>query len=237
MSATLLAVAHGTADPAGQAEIRRLVELIRSQRPAIPVELGWLEHASPPAAEVLGRLTGPVVLVPLLLSTGFHVKVDIQRLVGDRPSTAVAGQLGPDPRLIEVVWQRLLPGRTPGTTVVLFGAGSADPEAFEQLTEAAAGLRGALAAAEGTEPMVHARFLTDPAGWPGGPPVRPDIANYLLAPGVFNDRLRATAELLAAGFTAPPLGAHPLIAELAWNRYDQAATVPGLGSSGPAVPG
>jgi sirohydrochlorin ferrochelatase len=237
MAATLLAVAHGTADPAGQAEIRRLVDLVRAHRPSTAVELGWLERASPSAADVLGRLTGPVVVLPVLLSTGYHVKVDIQRLADGRPRTAVAAQLGPDRRLVEVVRQRLLGGRTPGADVVLFGAGSSDPEAFEQLTEAAAGLRRALASTEGTEPAVHPRFLTDTDGWRDGLGRSSDVANYLLAPGAFNDRLHARAEELAAGFVAPPIGAHQLVAELIWDRYDRAVTEPGLDSPGPAPHG
>ena len=224
MPATLLAVAHGTADLAGVAEIERLVELVRAGRPAIPVELGWLERATPPAGPVLERLTGPVVVVPVLLSTGYHVKVDLRRLVGDRPDTAVAGQLGPDPRLAEVVRQRLAGGRTPGTDVVLFGAGSSDPEAFQQLTEVATELQHLLRLAErSAELTVQPRVLTDADGWRAGLRTGSDVASYLLAPGAFQDRLRGNAEQLAAGFAAPPIGAHPLVAELIWQRYDQAA--------------
>ena len=233
MAATLLAVAHGTADPAGLAEVGRLVELVRSGHQDVPVELGWLELAEPAAAEVLGRLVGPVVVLPLLLSTGYHVKVDIQRLGGDRPDTAIAGQLGPDPRIVEVLRQRLLPGRTPGAEVVLFGAGSADPEAARQLAEAAAELRRALAVSEGAEPAVHPRFLTDD-GWRDGLRAGSDVANYLLAPGFFDDRLRAYAERLAAGFVAAPIGAHPLLAELVWDRYQKAL---GLDSRSTTAPG
>lgn len=233
MPATLLAVAHGTADPAGLAEVGRLVELVRANRPDVPVELGWLELAEPAAAEVLGRLAGPVVVLPLLLSTGYHVKIDIRRLAGDRPQTAIADQLGPDPRIVEVVRRRLLAGRTPGAEVVLFGAGSADPEAGRQLAQAAAGLRQALAATEGAEPAVHVRFLTDD-GWRDGLRPGSDLANYLLAPGFFNDRLRDYAERLAAGFVAAPIGAHPLLAELVWDRYHQAL---GLDSRYSTTPG
>jgi sirohydrochlorin ferrochelatase len=222
MFPTLLAVAHGTADPAGLAEIQRLADLVRAQRPDTPVELGWLERADPPAEQLLGRLAGPVVIVPVLLSTGYHVKVDIARLAADRPHTTIAGQLGPDPRLIEVLRQRLQTGRHPGTDVVLFGAGSADPEAYQQLTEAAVGLRRALAATEDAEPVVQPRFLTDP-DWSDGLRPGSDVASYLLAPGFFSDRLRAWAESLPAGFVAAPIGAHPLVAELIWDRFDQAA--------------
>ena len=222
-TAALLAVAHGTADLAGLAEIHRLIELVRTARPDSTVELGWLERADPPAAAVLARLTGEVVIVPVLLSTGYHVKVDIARLAASRPRTAVAGQLGPDPRLVEVLRQRLLPGRHAGSDVVLYAAGSSDPAAYRQLAEAADGLRRALAASEGAESEVHPRFLTEPDGWPAGLRPGSDVANYLLAPGSFNERLRARAEQLSAGFVAPPIGAHPLVAELIWDRYDQAA--------------
>jgi sirohydrochlorin ferrochelatase len=228
--ATLLAVAHGTADPAGLAEIERLVELVRAERPTTPVELGWLERAEPSAEALLARLAGPVVVVPVLLSTGYHVKVDLRRLVGDRPATTVAGQLGPDPRLVEVVRQRLLGGRNPGSDVVLFAAGSADPEALHQLAQVAADLQRLLRPAEGSaELSVMPRFLTD-ADWRAGLRAGSDVASYLLAPGTFADRLRTYAEKLAAGFTAAPIGAHPLVAELIWHRYDQAAA--GLLASG-----
>jgi sirohydrochlorin ferrochelatase len=224
MPATLLAVAHGTADPAGVAEIERLVELVRAGRPATRVELGWLERADPTADTILERLTGPVVVVPVLLSTGYHVKVDIRRLVGDRPATAIASQLGPDQRLVEVVRQRLLGGRTPGADVVLFGAGSSDPEAFQQLAEVATELQQLLRLAErSAELTVQPRVLTDTDGWRAGLRTGSDVASYLLAPGAFQDRLRGNAEQLAAGFAAPPIGAHPLVAELIWQRYDQAA--------------
>ena len=221
-SPTLLAVAHGSADPAGLAEIRRLVDLVGAQRPDVPVELGWLERSEPPAGEVLARLADPVVVVPVLLSTGYHVKIDVTRLVADRPRTVIAGQLGPDPRLVEVVRQRLSTGRRPGADVVLFGAGSSDPDSYRQLTEAAVGLRRALAVTEDAEPDVQPRFLTDP-DWSDGLRPGADVASYLLAPGFFNDRVRAWAAQLPAGFVAPPIGAHPLVAELIWDRYDQAA--------------
>jgi sirohydrochlorin ferrochelatase len=222
MFPTLLAVAHGTADPAGVAEIQRLVDLVRAQRPATRVALGWLERAEPPAGEVLGRLSGAVVIVPVLLSSGYHLNVDIARLAAGRPQTAIAGRLGPDPRLVEVVRQRLQAGRRAGNDVVLFGAGSADPAAYRQLTEAAVGLRRALAATEDTEPVVQPRFLTDP-DWAIGLRAGSDVASYLLAPGFFADRLRARAEQLPAGFVAAPIGAHPLVAGLIWQRYDEAA--------------
>ena len=47
------------------------------------------------------------MVVPLLLSVGYHVKVDIARAVKSRPGSAAAAPLGPDPRLAKLLDQRL----------------------------------------------------------------------------------------------------------------------------------
>ncbi|MEO6504135.1 MAG: CbiX/SirB N-terminal domain-containing protein, partial [Jatrophihabitantaceae bacterium] len=73
----LIAVAHGTRDQAGVLEIQRLVELVRQARPDVRVRLCWLELAEPLLRNVLPDVSGPAVAVPLLLSTGYHVKTDI----------------------------------------------------------------------------------------------------------------------------------------------------------------
>jgi sirohydrochlorin ferrochelatase len=215
---TLLAVAHGTADPAGLAEVGRLEELMQLSRPTVPVELAWLERAAPSLPETLARLAGPVVVVPLLLSTGYHVKVDIQRTVRGRPETAVAGQLGPDRRITAVALERLLAGRPDtGQDVVLFSAGSSDPEAAEQLRTVAGELEGLLPAV-----TVYPRFLTDTEGWRRGVPPGSEVANYLLAPGYFNTLLQRRGAELGSAVVAAPIGAHPCVAAVAWDRYDQA---------------
>lgn len=213
----LLAVAHGTKYPNGVAEVRRLTNIVRTKRPGLRVELAWLERSEPLLADVLPTLDGPVAVVPLLLSTGFHVKVDITRAVGKRPNAAIAAQLGPDKRITKVVYERLLAVR--GTSledVVLFASGSSDPEAAEQLDTAANQLARAL------HVKVYPRFLTnrDPAS---GLPMGCHVANYLLAPGFFNDRLRSYAEdELMSAAVADPIGAHPLVAEVVLDRYDAA---------------
>lgn len=225
---TLLAVAHGTADPDGLAEIRRLINIVRTKRPGLPIELCWLERAEPSFSDTLAALPGPVVVVPVLLSTGYHVKIDITTVVGNRPATAIAAQLGPDPRITEVVRQRLRPGRRDedDVDVVLFATGSSDPEAGEQLRSVAAELEGLLRTDEGSARVrAHARTLTEPDGWADGISDQLDAANYLLAPGRFNDLLRTTALSIGAGFVAPPIGAHPLVAAVILDRYDEAAAL------------
>jgi sirohydrochlorin ferrochelatase len=223
---TLLAVAHGTADPDGLAEVRRLVNVVRTRRPELPVQLCWLERAAPLLPEALASLAGPVVVVPLLLSTGYHVKTDIAVAVAGRPRTAVARQLGPDRRITQVVYERLAAGREPEQAdVVLFSAGSSDPEAFEQLVAVAEQLEGMIRQAENSDrTRVYPSYLSTEDGWATDLPEDPDVANYLLAPGRFNDLLRRQAATgLNARSVAHPIGAHPLVARVICDRYDEAA--------------
>jgi len=225
---TLLAVAHGTGDPDGLASVRRLLTRVRTARPEIAVELAWLERAEPTLPFALAGLIGPVVLVPLLLSTGYHVKVDITAAVVDRPETAVARQLGPDDRIVRVLAERLAAARRAAgeegrlvedrdeCQVVLFGAGSTDPEAGEQLAAAADGLQQRIGM------RVHWRSLGQREAWGDGLPEDIEVANYLLAPGHFNDLLHQRGQQLGSAVVAAPLGEHPLLAELVWDRYDEA---------------
>ncbi len=218
---TLLAVAHGTADPNGLAEIRRLVMRVRTLRPDVSVQLAWLERAEPSLPEALSSLAGPVVVVPLLLSTGYHVKVDIASAVDSRPETVVARQLGPDDRITRVVLERLLVDRDEAVDVLLFGAGSSDPESFAQLTAVGLRLQQWLSDRENEPIRVLPRMLTDPE-WAQGVPEEVDVASYLLAPGHFNDQLRRHGIALGAEAVAAPIGAHPAVAAVVWDRYDEA---------------
>lgn len=223
---TLLAVAHGTADPNGLAEIRRLVMRVRTRRPDVPVELAWLERAEPSLPMALAALTGRVVVVPLLLSTGYHVKVDITSAVAERPETVVARQLGPDDRITRVVLQRLLVDRDEAVDVVLFGAGSSDPESFQQLSAVGLQLQQWLGDRQGEPIRVLPRMLTDRA-WEQGVPDEVDVASYLLAPGHFDDQLRRHGIALGAQAVAAPIGAHPAVAAVVWDRFDEAVAEPG----------
>ncbi len=121
MSATLLVAAHGTRSAAGIATIGRLVEAVRAARPGLTVEVGYLDVATPTLSEALDAVAGPVVVLPLLLSAGYHVLQDIPSLVAGRPGARVARHLGPDRLVLDAVHDRLVAARgavRPRTTLM-----------------------------------------------------------------------------------------------------------------------
>ncbi len=101
----LLVVAHGTASAAGSATTARLVAAIAAARPQTAVEVCFLDVAAPRLRDALDDR--PTVVVPLLLSTGYHVQTDIPQAVAGRAHIRVAAHLGPDPLLADALADRL----------------------------------------------------------------------------------------------------------------------------------
>ena len=69
---------------------------MRVADPSLEVRVGYLEHGPPTVADVA---TDGAVAVPLLLSAGYHVRVDLS---AQAPRVAVTAAVGPDPRLADV---------------------------------------------------------------------------------------------------------------------------------------
>ncbi|GGT32917.1 sirohydrochlorin chelatase [Streptomyces atratus] len=225
---TLLAVAHGTRDRAGVATYHALLDEIRTQRPGLTVRLAFLDLAPPTPAEVLADVHGPVVLVPLLLNTGYHIRVDLPAVRATAPQMDVrmAAALGPDPLLAAALGDRLTeagwsPTRSGSDAVVLTAAGSTDPAAGAD-TELMAGLlRQRLG-----RPVVPAYLCAStptPADAVGALRAaghrRVAVARYLMAPGHFALRAQRAGGCLVSA----PLGAHPDVARLVLKRFDEAS--------------
>lgn len=188
--------------------IEEIAEKVAALRPELDVTIGYLGHSSPRLAALP---TTDAVVVPVLLSSGFHVSADIPEAA---PEATVAAPIGPDPRIAAVVAERLRAAGWSGQTpVVLAAAGSSEADALDDVRTAAAQLSDLLGTA------VSAAFVT------GGEP-RLDrvgaaaIASYVLAPGVFADRIAGRP----VAIISEPIGADPLIAEVVLSRYDEAAT-------------
>jgi sirohydrochlorin ferrochelatase len=216
-SPVLVAVAHGSRDSAAQHAVGALAERVRGFAPAIDVRVAFLQHAEPSLAGALAAASGEVVVVPLLLSTGYHVMVDIHGAARDA-GARVSAPLGPDALLAEALIDRLADAGAPsGTPTVLAAAGSSDPGAAADVTGQARLLADRLgtpvpaAFAAAGHPTV-AQAVTDLHRSTGSPV---SVATYLLAPGQFHDQLRETA----ATWVSAPLGDHPAVARLVLDRF------------------
>src|SRR3954447_3089361 len=95
----LLVVAHGTASTTGSATTGRLVEGVRAARPGVHVDLCFLDVADPRLTAAPGAR--PPIAVPLLLSTGYHVRSDTRAALAPYPRVRAARHLGPHPLLVD----------------------------------------------------------------------------------------------------------------------------------------
>lgn len=196
----LLAVSHGTSDPVGAAAIAGLVAAVAARLPGVDVRAGFVDVQQPDAASALDRIDGPAVIVPLLLSVGFHVRNDVGGLLRTRADAVIAPPLGPDPRLAEVLAARIAEaGADPDAPVVLAVAGSRDPDSPAD-AEATAGL---LALRLG-RPVSAAYLAARDPRLPDALAMRPGavVATYLLAQGFFS---RVAQEQAGAHSLTAPL--------------------------------
>lgn len=196
---TLVAVSHGTSDPRGQGAVRRLVETVQDRLPYVAVRQAFVDVESPDLTAVLGRVQGPVTVVPLLLGAGFHVHVDIATAVEARVATGqpttVTSTLGPDPAITGLLLDRLRDIElSPDDAVVLAVAGSSDVRARLSADRAAAMIATSL----------RQRVRVGHLGGSGRPleqviaearakSARVVAASYLLAPGFFQSRLESSS--------------------------------------------
>jgi sirohydrochlorin ferrochelatase len=220
-SPTLLAVSHGSADPAATAAIKTLARQVSRLAPVLKVRVAFLSHAEPSLPGELAAAGRDTVIVPLLLSPGYHLSTDIAsaaRAAGAR----VAGPLGPDPLLTTALAARLAEAEVPaGTPVVLAAAGSADPAAAADVRSQAdllgelLGVQVLAAFAATGQPSVPAA-VSELRARTGG---KVAVASYLLAPGHFHDQL----SLAGADWVTEPLSGQPALAGLVIDRYRTAA--------------
>jgi len=235
----LVAVAHGSRDPRAAATVGELMAMVAERARqrglgAPDLRTAYLGHAPPSLPQVMSTIEAGrrVRVLPLLLTAAYHAKADIPRLLtrvaSDFPRLQVCygDTLGPHPRLLRALERRLAEEDPDGdrarTGVVLAAAGSSDPEANATIGRLAAqwqdragwlAVRPAYASAADPSPAATVTGLLR-AGAP-----RVVVATYLLAPGLFADRIRTSS--LAAGATAvsPALGACAEVADVLLDRF------------------
>ncbi|MER5611663.1 sirohydrochlorin chelatase [Streptomyces sp. NPDC002215] len=237
----LLVIAHGSRDPRHAATVHALTARVRSLRPGLRVETGFLDFNAPSVPRVLERLVAQgeqdVIALPLLLTRAFHAKSDIPTVLHEartrlpRLRVRQAEVLGPSPLLNSALERRLhetgiRPGDRSSTGLVLASAGSTDPEAIAVIAEIARELRHTGWCS------VRPAFAsaTSPAGFPRTEDAvralrdegarRVAVAPYVIAPGRLPDRIAAGAA--GADVLADVLGPAPELARLLLARYDEA---------------
>jgi sirohydrochlorin ferrochelatase len=201
----LVAVAHGTSSAAGRSAIGSLVAAVALRRPDLTVRAAFVDVQPPDPTAVLSSLRDdvPARLVPLLLSAGHHVYVDLAEAAAAVPGTTVAPALGPDDRLADLLRDRLEEvGLRDDDVVVLGAAGSSQPSAVadcERVAAAPGRLLGRPVVA-GYLSAVEPR-LADAVAAQRVPGRRVVVATYLLAPGFFAH----LADRSGADVVTPPL--------------------------------
>ncbi|MDH6237517.1 CbiX/SirB N-terminal domain-containing protein [Cryobacterium sp. CG_9.6] len=231
----LAGFAHGTSSDEGRAATVELMRAVADAHPALDVRLGYVDVQQPDAPAVLGAVEPgrPVVVVPLLLSAGYHVYVDLTEAVQAETDrhTILTGALGPDDRLTDLLKLRLLAaGLTDDDTIVLAVAGSSDDRAVADCHVVGSQLAqllgrevsvGFLSAAHPRLPEAVA------AAREAHPGSRIMVSSYLLAPGYFQSLVEAagadavTQPLLLATGPAPEQ-----LVNVVASRYFDALVVP-----------
>jgi sirohydrochlorin ferrochelatase len=219
---TLLAVAHGSRQDAASQTIAVLARQVSRLAPVLRVRTAFLQHAEPTLTAEL-KAAGPnTVIVPLLLSVGYHLAIDLTA-AASAAGARLASPLGPDPLLVTALAGRLAEAGVPdGTPVVLAAAGSSEPAAADDVRQQAEllaerlGVPVTAAFATGASPRIKEAVTSI------GQPVA--VASYLLAPGHFSDQLRQSG----ARWVTAPLGGHPALAGVVIDRYRTAVKSPAL---------
>jgi sirohydrochlorin ferrochelatase len=227
---SLVALTHGSLHPRGARTVEAVLHRVRHRLPGVQVRPAYvgpthLVAGRPSLADALVEAIGPVVIVPLLLSPASSAAATAADRVADG-THVVAGSLGPDRLLAEVMRHRLrLGGVRPGQPVVVAAAGSPDASASGDTVRTAGLLSelwgGPVRAAHltGCGPRlseVAAEFRAD-----GLAP--PAVAPYLIADGHHYRKAREDARSLGLGTVVEPLGDHPMVAEAVVRRYRAAA--------------
>lgn len=214
----LLIAAHGTKSASGAATARAVAVAVAATRPDLAVSLCFLDVLEPSLQSALDDIDGAVVVVPMVLSAGYHVLSDIPSIVAGHDGVCVARHLGPEPALADVLAERLADarlGRRPASTA-LVAIGSSRAEAQAEVRTMARLLSERVGRKVTVIPRTEDLAATLAAMLP---PV--EIAPYLLVEGSFLSAIQETVS--GMHWSAGPIGAHPALVKLVLARYTEIA--------------
>ena len=200
--------AHGSRDPRAARATEALTRAVADRHPAWDVRASYLDHAGPRPREVLATFAEAghrrAVLVPLLLTSAYHGRVDVPGEItaarAEHPALAVeqADVLGPvdgqvPVQLLDGLLSRLGDARV--DALVLAAAGTRNAAARATVEESAAALGARLGlpcrvSYASAAPPVAGDVVRDfhAAGYE-----RVGLASYFLAPGLLWDSALASA--------------------------------------------
>jgi sirohydrochlorin ferrochelatase len=236
----LIALAHGSRDPRSARTVRQIVSTTKQLRPDLKIEAAFLDHVRPDVDTVVDRLVArghtEIVVVPLLLSSAYHARVDVPAVVAAAAARhpgvgiRVAEVLGTDVSLLSVLDLRLREALRDARVreldaLVLAAAGSSDARANAMV--------GRLARVWGAR---H-RLPTSVAFASTAPPSTGEavrefrrqgrrhvaVGSLFIAPGMLPDRAAELAYEAGAIAVSAPLGAHEEVARVILARYSVGA--------------
>lgn len=227
MTPVLIACSHGTSSLEGRAAIAGVVARVREMLPGVRVDEAFVDVQEPEIDAVVGDVPAGAasVVVPLLLSTGFHTRVDIARAVAAAPGPCVATPaLGPHDLLAGLLAERLrAAGLSPDAAatgedaVVLAAAGSSDPAAevdvaaMAELLAARLDIPVSVGFAAGAGVRIGAAVAAARASGA----TRVYAASYVLAPGHFAGIIADAG----ADVVTEPLAPDDAVAAVVVERY------------------
>ncbi|KAA0094668.1 sirohydrochlorin chelatase [Mycolicibacterium sp. P1-18] len=231
----LVLAAHGSADPRSPQVALALAGRIRRLRPGLEVHAAFLEKSAPYVGDVLADLArrgDRAVVVPMLLASAHHARVDLPAVIEESGATVrVAEALGEDPALVTLLGQRIAAAGAPadrrdvGVVVVAVGTSSEAANARTSTVAAALSARTRWAGVEvafATGPHPTVAEAATSLSRRGARHVV--VAPWFLAHGRITDRVAAVCAELGLPM-AEPLGSHNLVAATLLDRYDDVCLV------------
>lgn len=235
----LVAVAHGSRDPRSAQAVAAVLTELRAAHPEWDVRLAFLDLNTPSVPQVLDAVAAEghrrAVVVPLLLGSAFHARVDLPALLAEARArnphldVVCSDILGADPRLVAAVRDNIVATGVAtdddSVGIALCAVGSRRPEAnrvtgtvVRRVLEHTEWTRARICFATSADPTSDAAL--DELVRAGARTLV--LAPWMLAPGLLWDRARAAADRFADVRIAPLLAEHAAAAEVVAARYVEA---------------
>lgn len=231
----LIAVAHGSRDPRSARAVAAALAVLRTEHPGWDVRLAFLDLNTPSVPQVLDAVAADghrrAVVVPLLLGSAFHARVDLPAILADarirnpRLDVACADILGDDPRLVAAARESIsstgVSPDDPSVGIAFCAVGSRRGRANAATADVAVRLAGgtawsALPCYATAQPAVESTLRSLAASGRRTLVLTP----WMLAPGLLWDRAcAAAAETYPDVRVAPTLTTHAAVGHVIAERY------------------